>query len=598
MWLVQKGTPAPELTGNLAGAHIVPIPVERVYENSRGASLVTALEYLGEAESLIGLGYLPSGDVSETTPELAKRYQSDDFLVTGAADAWEPVVAAEPDMVVVPFNARQRETALSLGLPAVFYNSFWETPLGSAEHLKYWALFFNKEEKANELFAPVEEAYVVLAGRVASAVPASERTAVLHGQLLNNGSWFTYGPDRVDYHLIRDAGGTPMLLDEDIALDAFAQIAMELVLEVVSDADFWWNPTHISLVSGLDMSDGDEWVSDKPLYGELDPLLNGNAFHHFKPGNDDYFKTALNYRADLVLRDMVSILHPGVVGRAARNGLAGAHNSSLRVRGIRAMPYAASEGARIHFHVEGTGPPLVLLHGFGVSGEAWHTGGHVDALSNQFQVITMDARGHGRSGKPHGLAAYSIPNRVRDVTSVLDAVGVETAHFLGYSLGGVTGFGLSKHAPERFRSVIVLGAHPYPETSGEFEVWGRRYMERGVDAAIERREAESGPLSDEQRAELEKRDWKALGAALISTGRAKGLGEGLLRGRIPYLLLCGTEDDSHELVLQAARDFPNVSSVSLKGLDHHESRSRLDVLIPIVREFFGSSRGVTDDRAK
>ena len=311
--LVQKGTPAPELTGNLAGAHIVPIPVERVYENSRGASLVTALEHLGEAESLIGLGFLPSGDVSQTTPELARRYESDGFLITGAADAWEPVVAAEPDMVVVPFNASQRETARSLGLPAVFYNSFWETPLGSAEHLKFWSLFFNKEKEANALFTPVEEAYVALAEIVASAVPVSERAAVLHGQLLNNGSWFTYGPDRVDYHLIRDAGGTPMLIDEDIALDAFAQIAMELVLEVTPDADFWWNATHISLVSDLDMSDGDEWVSDKPLYGELNPLLNGNAFHHFKPGNDDYFKTALNYRVDLLLKDLVNILHPELV---------------------------------------------------------------------------------------------------------------------------------------------------------------------------------------------------------------------------------------------------------------------------------------------
>ena len=263
------------------------------------------------------------------------------------------------------------------------------------------------------------------------------------------------------------------------------------------------------------------------------------------------------------------------------------------------MLYAASEGVRIHFRVEGTGPPLVLLHGFGVSGDAWRTGGHVEALSDQFQVITMDARGHGRSDKPHDLSSYSLLRRVSDVTSVLDAVGVETAYFLGYSLGGITGFGLSKYAPDRFRSVIVLGAHPYPErSSGEFEVWGRRYIDRGVDAAIERRESESGPLTNEQKAELEARDWKALGATLMATERTKGLDEGLLLGRIPYLLLCGTEDDSNQLVLQAGTEFPNVTAMSLEGLDHHESRSRLDVLIPIVREFFGSSHGVDRTRAK
>ncbi|MYD51765.1 MAG: alpha/beta fold hydrolase [Dehalococcoidia bacterium] len=253
------------------------------------------------------------------------------------------------------------------------------------------------------------------------------------------------------------------------------------------------------------------------------------------------------------------------------------------------MPYAASEGARIHFRVEGTGPPLVLLHGFGVSGDAWRTGGHVEALSDRFQVITMDARGHGRSDKPHDLAAYSLPKRVRDVTSVLDAVGVKSACILGYSLGGITAFGVSTYAPQRIRSAIVLGAHPYTDRLPvDFEEWGQRYIDCGAKAAIERREAESGPLSYEQKAELEARDWKALGAALVSTSRVQGLSEGISQGRIPYLLLCGTRDEDHDPARQASVEFPNVSFRSLEGLDHHESRSRLDILIPIVKDFFGS----------
>ena len=251
------------------------------------------------------------------------------------------------------------------------------------------------------------------------------------------------------------------------------------------------------------------------------------------------------------------------------------------------MPFAANEGVRIHFNVEGDGPPLVLLHGFGVSGDAWTTGGHVDSLSNQFQVITIDARGHGRSDKPHSPASYSLPKRVRDVTSVLDAIGADTAYFLGFSLGGITCFGICTYAPQRLRSAIVLGAHPYTERlSEEFEKWGQRYIDFGARAAIERREAESGPLSVEQKAALESRDWKALGAVLVATGRIQGLCEGISQGRIPYLLLCGTEDEGHDLARRAAVEFPNVSAMSLEGFDHHESRSRLDVLIPVVKEFF------------
>ncbi len=116
-------------------------------------------------------------------------------------------------------------------------------------------------------------------------------------------------------------------------------------------------------------------------------------------------------------------------------------------------------------------------------------------------------------------------------------------------------------------------------------------MDQGVEAAIERREMESGPLTGEQKSDLKARDWKALGALLISTERIAGLSEGLVHGRIPYLLLCGTEDESYELVVQATEYFPNVTSMGLEGLDHHESRSRLDVLIPIVKEYFSPSRG-------
>ena len=211
----------------------------------------------------------------------------------------------------------------------------------------------------------------------------------------------------------------------------------------------------------------------------------------------------------------------------------------------------------------------------------------------------MDARGHGRSCKPHDISSYSLPRRVKDVTAVLDTVGVETAYFLGYSLGGFTAFGLSKYAPRRFHSVIVLGAHPYTERlPADFEEWGQRYIDCGVKAAIERREAESGPLTHERKAELEARDWKALGAALVSTSRIQGLTEGLSRGRIPYLLLCGTGDEDNDLARQAADEFPNVSFRSLDGLDHHESRSRLDILIPIVRKFFGASSNLVRTRTK
>ena len=308
--LVQKGTPAPALTGNLADAHVIQVPIESLYETSGGGSVVTALEFLGEADSLIGLGYVPLGDFSQITPEMDMRYKSADFLVANvSADGWEPVVEANPEIVIEPYSATQRATARELGLSAVFYNSFWETPLGAAEHLKFWALFFNKEKLANELFAPVEQDYIKLARQVAEAVSADERPTVIRGSFSSRGSWSVVGADRVDYHLIRAAGGTPLFIDPAMAVDGFSSASIEEAVEAGSGADFWWNPSYAALDNG---ADGTAWVAQDPLNAEIPALGNGTAFHIFKRG-EDYYKTAVNYRADLLLKDLVSILHPDLV---------------------------------------------------------------------------------------------------------------------------------------------------------------------------------------------------------------------------------------------------------------------------------------------
>ena len=61
------------------------------------------------------------------------------------------------------------------------------------------------------------------------------------------------------------------------------------------------------------------------------------------------------------------------------------------------MPYATNQGVRIHYQVEGDGPPLVLQHGFFWSVEGWYRVGYVDTLRTSYRLILIDARGHGAS---------------------------------------------------------------------------------------------------------------------------------------------------------------------------------------------------------
>jgi alpha-beta hydrolase superfamily lysophospholipase len=103
-----------------------------------------------------------------------------------------------------------------------------------------------------------------------------------------------------------------------------------------------------------------------------------------------------------------------------------------------------SDGVLLRYVVEGTGEPVLLVHGFASSVEHnWHRTGVIDALVQAgFQVIAYDTRGHGRSEKPHDPAKYGADD-VRDIIRVLDHLGFRRAHLVGYSRGAM----LSHHAP-------------------------------------------------------------------------------------------------------------------------------------------------------
>src|SRR5262249_3153091 len=125
------------------------------------------------------------------------------------------------------------------------------------------------------------------------------------------------------------------------------------------------------------------------------------------------------------------------------------------------MPYAHSQGIRIHYQVDGAGPPLVLQHGFTSSLQSWYMNGYVEALRHDYQLILVDAPGHGASDKPHEPAAYALSLPVSDVVAVLDDLHLSPAHFWGYSMGGWIGFGMAKYAPERLHALIIGGTDPY-----------------------------------------------------------------------------------------------------------------------------------------
>jgi pimeloyl-ACP methyl ester carboxylesterase len=116
-----------------------------------------------------------------------------------------------------------------------------------------------------------------------------------------------------------------------------------------------------------------------------------------------------------------------------------------------------SDGVRIRYTDEGTGPPVVLIHGFIASSDLnWRMPGVIRLLAKDYRVITLDNRGHGKSDKPTDVNEYGI-KMVHDVLRLLDHLKIAKAHIVGYSMGGMITMKLATIAPERMLSATIGG---------------------------------------------------------------------------------------------------------------------------------------------
>lgn len=249
------------------------------------------------------------------------------------------------------------------------------------------------------------------------------------------------------------------------------------------------------------------------------------------------------------------------------------------------MPYANNHGIQIHYEIEGTGPPLVLQHGFSGSIKDWHRFGYVDALRTSFQLIMVDARGHGLSAKPHNGSAYEIKEISADVMSVLDAIGFTKAHYWGYSMGGRIGFGIAKHFPNRICSLILGGMHPYMRDPDERNKQISSYQ-RGMEAIVAEMETRSGLLPPDRKNDLLANDPVALAASTEATRDDPGIHDVLSIMTMPCLVYVGEEDAAfYEGVARCVKEISKAVFVPLPGLDHGLAFEQSDRIVPHAKEF-------------
>ena len=119
------------------------------------------------------------------------------------------------------------------------------------------------------------------------------------------------------------------------------------------------------------------------------------------------------------------------------------------------MPFVTTaDNTRIHYEVTGRpgATPVLMIQGLGASKNGWNL--QRAAMATRFRIIALDNRGAGRSDKP--TTAFTLEQMADDAIAVLDAAGVEDAHIVGASMGGVISQIIAVKYPERVRSLSLV----------------------------------------------------------------------------------------------------------------------------------------------
>jgi pimeloyl-ACP methyl ester carboxylesterase len=203
------------------------------------------------------------------------------------------------------------------------------------------------------------------------------------------------------------------------------------------------------------------------------------------------------------------------------------------------MPCHRVNGVELYYEESGTGSPVVLVHGFGLTARMWDP--QVAALAPRYRVIVYDARGQGRSEVPDDPEEYSQAAMVEDLLGLLDHLGLARAHIAGLSMGGGIALAFALAHPERVSGLAVCDAGAGSDDAADHVARLGRWRERLEEGGIE-------AFADEALRDALLADYVAHGSEaihllrrLLTANSARGLSRTLtgVLGRRPALYTLG-----------------------------------------------------------
>ena len=219
--------------------------------------------------------------------------------------------------------------------------------------------------------------------------------------------------------------------------------------------------------------------------------------------------------------------------------------------------FTSFDSTKIYYEVKGSGYPVILVHGFIMTGEGWKKTEVYNALQNAgYKVITLDMRGNGKSDKPHTDEAYGNDAEAKDIMGLATALGIHKYDVVGYSRGSIITARLL--VLDKRVNKAVMGGMGTDFTNPE---WPRRKMFYRALMGDSVKELEA-MVKNVQRSGL---DQQAL--ALMQKEQPSTPKETLAKVKQPVLVICGDKDSDNGNARQLAELLPHSVYAQVPG-DH------------------------------
>jgi len=247
---------------------------------------------------------------------------------------------------------------------------------------------------------------------------------------------------------------------------------------------------------------------------------------------------------------------------------------------------ARLNGVAIDYEVSGSGPAVLLSHGYGSTRHMWD---EQHRALDGWRVVSWDMRGHGQTDSPDDPARYSAALTVADMRALLQHLGVQRAIIGGLSLGGYVSLAFALAHPEMTSALVICDSGPGYRNPEARAAWNQRAHERAANLEANGLDALARRSRETQQAVHRSAQGLAHAARGMLAQEGSQVIDGLGSIRVPTLVIVGDQDQPFVAPSEyMAKKIPGARLEVIPGAGHSSNLDQPEIFNRVLREFLAS----------